>query len=172
MQAQSPLPLEEPSSCSPLPLREGQGEGQSALLPLMDPGVPESRAEIPCFQCGVCCMKWQPLLAPAELQELAAGLGMRTRIFNRRYTRPYPLRRGWRQLRTGDTGGCVFLAFEEGRAICTVYAIRPTVCRDWKAGLDKRECLEGMKAVAAAPPDSSRSDASHHSRTSLPTGSE
>jgi Fe-S-cluster containining protein len=118
----------------------------SNAIPLREPGDPDTSAPIECFQCGVCCIKWQPLLSPAELREMAADLGLTLRTFSRRYTRPYPLRRGWRQLVTGETGGCVFLKADAGRYLCSVYDLRPQVCRDWKAGLDKKECLEGMRA--------------------------
>src|SRR5207245_5444159 len=99
---------------------------------------------IPCFECGVCCMKWQPLLSPEELKKVATELGQSTRTFNRRYTRLYPLKKGHRQFLTGDTGGCIFLKpGDQGRYLCSIYESRPQICRDWKAGLDKRECLEG-----------------------------
>ena len=118
--------------------------GALPVLPLRDPGDAGTSAEVPCFQCGVCCIKWQPLLSPAELREQAAARGLSLRTFNRRYTRPYPLRRGWRQFTTGGTGGCVFLQQDGSRYLCSIYEHRPQVCQDWKAGLDKRECLEGL----------------------------
>jgi Fe-S-cluster containining protein len=104
--------------------------------------------DIPCFQCGVCCEKWQPLLSPDEVRELAGALGMRTSAFSRRYTRAYPLRRGWRQFKA-ISGGCVFLGREGGRSFCTIYPIRPEVCRAWSANLRKRECVEGLGRLAA-----------------------
>lgn len=103
-----------------------------------------TKAPIPCFQCGLCCIKWQPLLDPAEIRRLADDLGLSPRTFRRRYVRPYPLRRGWGILRTGAVG-CTFLRFEGGRSFCSIYAIRPQVCRDWSAGLDKSECLQGLQ---------------------------
>lgn len=103
------------------------------------------RAEVPCFRCGVCCVKWQPLLAPAELRRVAADLGLSPRAFNHRYTRPYPLRRGWRQFLATATG-CIFLGSEAGRTGCTIHGVRPQVCRDWTAALDKRECVEGLSS--------------------------
>lgn len=115
--------------------------------------TPDGRAAtqpIPCFQCGVCCMKWQPLLSPGEIRRLAADLGLSSRTFRRRYIRPYPLRRGWGMLTTGATGGCVFLAFAQGRSFCTIYAHRPAVCREWGAGLDKRECVTGLARMGGA----------------------
>ncbi|MCX6020257.1 MAG: YkgJ family cysteine cluster protein, partial [Chloroflexi bacterium] len=111
---------------------------------------PDGRAAtqpIPCFQCGLCCIKWQPLLSPPEIRQMAADLGLSARTFRRRHIRPYPLRRGWGMLTTGATGGCTFLAFEQGRSICTVYAHRPAVCREWGAGLDKSECVTGLRRM-------------------------
>jgi Fe-S-cluster containining protein len=104
-----------------------------------------AKAEVPCFRCGVCCVKWQPLLAPAELRRVAADLGLSLRAFNRRYTRPYPVRRGWRQF-LATTAGCIFLGSEAGRTGCTIHGVRPQVCRDWNAALEKRECLQGLAA--------------------------
>lgn len=103
-------------------------------------------APIPCFQCGVCCIKWQPLLDPAEVRRLAEGLGIAARTFRRRYVKPFPLRRGWGILRTGALG-CTFLRFRDGRALCSIYQIRPQVCGEWAAGLDKTECVEGLQRI-------------------------
>jgi Fe-S-cluster containining protein len=104
----------------------------------------QTAAPIPCFRCGVCCVKWQPLLGPPEIRRLSDELGVTTRTFKRRYTRPYPLRRGWHQLL--DSGaGCVFLSWEDGVSGCSIHAVRPQVCRDWQAGLDRRECLQGLR---------------------------
>ncbi|MBI4497974.1 MAG: YkgJ family cysteine cluster protein [Chloroflexi bacterium] len=108
-------------------------------------------APIPCFQCGLCCIKWQPLLDPAEIRRLAADLGLSARTFRRRYVRPYPLRRGWGMLKTG-TVGCTFLAFRDGRSFCSIYQVRPQVCRDWAAGLDKPECRQGLQRMGNGRP--------------------
>lgn len=117
------------------------------VIPLRDAGDPDTGAEIPCFQCGVCCMKWQPLLSPNELKAMAASLHLTPRSFNRRYTRAYPVQRGHRQFITGPTGGCVFLQRAgEGRYTCSIYEHRPLACRAWRAGLDKKECFEGARA--------------------------
>ena len=103
-------------------------------------------APIPCFQCGVCCIKWQPLLDPVEIRRLAGDLGLSPRTFRRRYIRPYPVRRGWGVLKTG-TMGCTFLRFDGGRSFCSIYAVRPQVCRDWAAGLDKAACVQGLQRM-------------------------
>ena len=111
---------------------------------------------VPCFRCGVCCVRWQPLLSPEEQRQLARDIGVSLAVFKRRYTRPYPLRRGWRQLVTAEHGGCVFLTYEDGiatagrRAGCSIHAVRPAVCRQWAPSLEKKECLEGLSVLSSA----------------------
>ncbi len=106
------------------------------------------RPEIPCFQCGVCCVKWQPLLSPGEQHKLAQDIGVSLATFKRKYTRAYPVRRGWRQLITADHGGCVFLVYQGDRAACSIHPVRPAVCRDWTPTLEKKECLTGLQTLA------------------------
>jgi len=110
----------------------------------------QTAAPVPCYRCGVCCVKWQPLLGPAEIRRLSTELGITPRTFKRRYTRPYPLRRGWHQLRDSGTG-CVFLQWDEGVSGCSIHTVRPQVCRDWQAGLDRRECLQGLRDFPGPP---------------------
>lgn len=126
-----------------LTTRDGQ---QRRAAPAPEPGTAATRAAIPCFQCGLCCIKWQPLLEPVEIRRLAGDLSLSVRTFRRRYVRPYPLRRGWGILKTGDLG-CTFLRFEDGRSFCSIYHIRPQMCRDWAAGLDKSECIQGLQRM-------------------------
>lgn len=102
---------------------------------------------IPCFRCGVCCRRWQPLLGPTEAKRLAAFLGLTLESFLSQYARPYPLDDERHQLLERD-GGCIFLRFEEGLAGCAVHEARPQACRDWDASLARRECLDGLRAPA------------------------
>lgn len=98
---------------------------------------------IPCFRCGVCCQRWQPLVSRAEANRLAAYLNVATDDFLARYTRPYPLDEDTHQL-LERRGGCIFLRFESGLASCSVHDARPQPCRDWDASLLRRECLDGV----------------------------
>lgn len=161
---------------------------------------------LPCFRCGICCERWQPLLTAADAGQLAAALGLDLPAFHAAYTSPYPFSDEERLLRRGADGACIFLRWEgephppapshagreqdvrgresfppsesEGeqaqgscsapsfphdlstakgdpadqralggevrRAGCAVHAARPAVCREWAAGLDKKECLQGL----------------------------
>jgi Fe-S-cluster containining protein len=103
---------------------------------------------IPCFRCGVCCRRWQPLVTRLEYERLAAALELDAGTFLVRYARPYPLAEDTYQLNEQD-GGCVFLRSDgEGKSLCAVYEARPQACRDWDASLLRRECLEGLDALA------------------------
>ena len=110
-----------------------------------DTARPPSAREIPCHRCGVCCERWQPLLTPADAARLATHLGLSLDAFHIAYTSPYPFNDEQRLLRQEESH-CVFLRYEaDGRSACAVHAARPQVCREWSAGLDKKECVQGLK---------------------------
>lgn len=123
-----------------------------ALIRLDDQTVPvegpaAEHRPIPCHRCGVCCERWQPLLSAADAARLAGFLGMAVGRFLGEYTGSYPFDDEQRLLRQSE-GRCVFLRFAaEGgavRAACAVHPARPRVCRDWAAGLDRKECVQGL----------------------------
>jgi Fe-S-cluster containining protein len=98
---------------------------------------------LPCFRCGECCRRWQPLIQRDELEALAAFLGVTPDGFVQRYTRPYPLDdRRW--MVAAGPHGCIFHRYEDGLSVCSVYPARPRICREWPARLDQRECREGL----------------------------
>jgi Fe-S-cluster containining protein len=102
---------------------------------------------IPCFRCGECCRRWQPLIGLREAERLARALGLPVDDFLDRYTRPYPLEEGAHLLEQRD-GACVFLRAEaDGRTACSVHEARPEACRDWDASLFRRECLAGIRCL-------------------------
>jgi Fe-S-cluster containining protein len=108
---------------------------------------------IPCHRCGVCCERWQPLLTRADAARLAAHLRLAPDTFRDTYTVPYPFDDERRLLRQ-EAGRCVFLRYEERsgvrRASCAIHPARPDVCREWAAGLDKKECVQGLERFADA----------------------
>jgi Fe-S-cluster containining protein len=104
---------------------------------------------IPCFRCGVCCQRWQPLISRPEADRLAAHLGMDVGVFLGEYARVYPFEEETGQLKERD-GGCVFLEFTDGRAGCKVHAARPQACRDWDASLQRKECIDGLRTSPGA----------------------
>ncbi len=70
--------------------------------------LPDLETEIPCFQCGICCVKWQPLMDKEETIRIAKELNVTVRSFRRKSTRPYPPRPGWHTM-TANENGCVYL---------------------------------------------------------------
>ena len=106
---------------------------------------------IPCYRCGVCCERWQPLIGPVETARLAAYLGLATADFLERYARPYPFAEETYQLRERPEGGCIFLTSDpDGRSGCNVHPARPQPCRDWDASLLRKECRDGLERLPAS----------------------
>lgn len=99
---------------------------------------------IPCHRCGICCERWQPLVAEPDVARLSAFLHLRPEDFLRQYTTAYPFDDEVRLLRR-EGSGCVFLRRDDdGRSACAVHPERPEICRDWTASLDRRECVDGF----------------------------
>lgn len=104
---------------------------------------------IPCFRCGVCCERWQPLVTRQEAERIASYLGLPTQEFLERYARPYPLQEDTHILRNNGQA-CVFLRYDDGLATCTIHEVRPQPCRDWQASLSRKECREGLQRMVLA----------------------
>jgi uncharacterized protein len=80
-----------------------------------------------CTRCGRCCVGHGTVrVTDAEIEALAAHLGLAEAEFRVGYTRP--LRGGEVSLRERRDGACVF--YEPGRG-CGVYGERPRQCRTW-----------------------------------------
>jgi len=108
-------------------------------------GTRES-ATLPCFQCGVCCSVYQVRIDTAEARAIAEQMGMELFEWAGLYCDPR-----WRgtqsHLIRHDRGACVFLERSRGSkvALCGIYDVRPSSCRNWASGVDKPECREGLR---------------------------
>jgi len=101
------------------------------------------QAPIPCLRCGICCTRYQPTLAPEDMDNIASALEISRAKCISRYAVKVPTKEGYLLKRTEK--GCVFLAWDEdGRATCTIHPSRPKVCREWTPNLSRPECLEGL----------------------------
>lgn len=107
-------------------------------------------ANIPCFQCGICCVRWQPLMDSEETKRIAEELGISVRAFRRKYTRPYPPRPG-SSIMKADEKGCVFLRYSGDKALCSIHEFKPEACLDWAASLAKKECQDGISMMTSGP---------------------
>jgi len=99
---------------------------------------------VECFRCGICCQRYQPKVTSWDINAIAEYLGVTKNDFISRYVQRVPLKEGFLLRRYGKS--CVFLSpgGRDKRAECTIYEVRPRVCRDWIAGLSRPECREGL----------------------------
>lgn len=84
-----------------------------------------------CTQCGNCCggapgYVW---VTTTEITEIAAFQGQSRADFSARHVRQIGQRQS---LLERDNGDCEFLARDaHGKALCTIYSVRPLQCRTW-----------------------------------------
>lgn len=100
---------------------------------------------LPCFRCGECCRRYQVLLEQGEAERLADYLGLSVRELKDRYTDDRWPGKDKFLLRQGETG-CPFLQQQGREFLCAIHNVKPQACRDWTAGIDRRECREGLSA--------------------------
>jgi hypothetical protein len=75
----------------------------------------------PCGRCGDCCRQENILILDADLDRIAAHLGLKRRDFRTKFLKR--IKGSW-YLR--DDNPCVFLG--EDKRTCTIYSVRPTIC--------------------------------------------
>jgi Fe-S-cluster containining protein len=105
-------------------------------------------ATIPCFRCGVCCERWQPLIDLDRARRIASWLGKLLLRFLDEHTEVYPLHDEQVLIRRAESGACSFLEREsDGLTRCGIHPVRPDACRDWEAGLLRKECRSGLARI-------------------------
>jgi Fe-S-cluster containining protein len=131
----------------------GYNDGMEKLP--VNEDAPE-RIEIPCFRCGVCCMKYSPRVSTAEAEHIAESLEVSLEDFLERYVDDSWFEPGYYLLDTQD-GACIFLAETKDNRVfsCLIHPVRPEVCREWQPGLERKECLEGLQKYWGLIADSS-----------------
>jgi len=104
------------------------------------------RIEIPCFRCGVCCMKYSPRVTVAEAEHIADSLGISLETFLERYSDDSWFEPGYYLLDSQD-GVCIFLAESEDSRMfsCLIHPVRPEACWEWQPDLERKECFEGLQ---------------------------
>jgi Fe-S-cluster containining protein len=128
-------------------LRTIDGISHSFDIPTLEDPDCET-LEIPCFRCGVCCERWQPLIDMNTARRIAGWLGKPLPQFIDEHTDMYPLHDEQRLIRRTETGACSFLQRDaHGKTGCRIHPVRPDACRDWQAGLEKKECKQGCNGL-------------------------
>lgn len=98
-----------------------------------DPG--ERGLRFSCTMCGNCCTgpSGYVLFTDDEARVMARAVGVTVDAFMRDYTRDTVMGRSLNEKMSAHGHDCVFLDREKvpGRAVCGLYAARPTQCRTW-----------------------------------------
>ncbi len=97
-----------------------------------------------CFRCGVCCIKYQVPLNQAEAQRIADYLVLPLETFLDRFAdHRWP---GTDSLLCHFDGACAFLSYDPTGKVnnCSIHAVKPAACRDWRQGLNPPECRDGL----------------------------
>lgn len=88
-----------------------------------------------CTSCGNCCTGPEGAVwfDDQEGREMAEHLGMSEKDFLKAYTRKIHGNRSLNEHETEHGFDCVFLDRETkpGKAICSIYEVRPVQCRTW-----------------------------------------
>ncbi len=96
---------------------------------------------VPCFRCGQCCTDYLVKLDGPDLKLLLSGLNISRRELFIKFVRETPIGPVLKQ----NGRECVFLQKHNGMmAGCSVYRLRPGVCRNYATSLTRAECLKGL----------------------------
>jgi len=106
-----------------------------------------------CTQCGDCCtgapgFVW---VTSAEIEALAALVGMDVEAFEDQYVRKVGARKSLKEFPSGD---CVF--FNTEKRNCSVYEARPRQCRTWPFWDSNLKTAEDWKHTCGVCPGSGK----------------
>ena len=100
-----------------------------------DPALGEPGLRFACTQCGACCSgpSGYVLFTDDEAEAIASTLGLSVPEFIDRYTHDTFEGRSLNEIKTDAGHDCVFLTRDpaSGKALCSIYSVRPTQCRTW-----------------------------------------
>ncbi|MDZ4829702.1 MAG: YkgJ family cysteine cluster protein [Phycisphaerae bacterium] len=109
-----------------------------------------------CTQCGNCCTGGPGVVGFTvdEGRAIAAHLGLTEGTFLDRFTRASGAQRSLKELRTEYGHDCVFLDRTGGlgRAVCSIYEVRPMQCRTWPFWPENLETPEAWESAKRMMP--------------------
>lgn len=86
----------------------------------------EIERQIDCTQCANCCRRMIVEVTPAEIQAIAAHLGVPVPDVMQKHVDPEPGDSAHKIMRT-EHGACTFL----NGNLCSIYDVRPAACREF-----------------------------------------
>jgi len=78
--------------------------------------------------CGECCWGRGISVSEKEIKRIADFLGIKEEDFKRQYC---VLNRDRYELKTKESGYCVFLKKSEKGKICAIHPVKPDICKKW-----------------------------------------
>ena len=101
-----------------------------------------------CTQCGNCCSGdpgyvWA---TKEEIGRISAHLGRKDGWLDPTHVRRVGLRYSLTERAGGD---CIFLKRENGKAMCSIYPVRPLQCRTWPFWTENLKSQREWNAIAA-----------------------
>ncbi|MDP2920538.1 MAG: YkgJ family cysteine cluster protein [Dehalococcoidia bacterium] len=105
----------------------------------------EGKTMLPCFRCGVCCSGYHVQMSLEEARRLAERLGVGWLDFMDDYLDERWPGEDTRVLRQ-SAGRCIFLdqPADSVFGLCRVHEFKPSSCRAWMSGPDRKECRQGL----------------------------
>ncbi len=105
-----------------------------------------------CRRCGTCCTRHQAFVIPQDIERITAYLGLTLKEWDELYDDNRWQYSEYRLIRHIN-GACAFLVFPEGLATCKIHTVKPACCERWQAGMDKKDCRDGMGEEKQSLPD-------------------
>lgn len=109
-----------------------------------------------CKMCGECCWGRGVSVSEGEIKKIAEFLGVEKEAFKQQYC--IPTKSGY-ELKTKESGYCVFLKEDKRGRICAIHPVKPSVCKRWpffkSIVSDEQEWRIAMNACPGINPDCS-----------------
>ena len=109
-----------------------------------------------CTQCGNCCTGGPGAVwfTAEEGRAMARHLGLGEADFLDRFTRRIGVRRSLNERESLHGHDCIFLdrSTQPGKAVCGIYAVRPTQCRTWPFWPENIESAEAWEEAKRRTP--------------------
>ncbi len=81
-----------------------------------------------CKMCGECCWGRGISVSEKEIKRMAEFLGIKEELFKTQYC---VINKNGYELKTKESGYCIFLKKSKKGRICAVHPVKPDLCKKW-----------------------------------------